>query len=141
MQMLVDWLYARIDAVNPQAVGLMHDLVRMCLLLASHAPVNQIIAGHIAKPATVRPGSRVPVTILPGAARIGMQVLIYSGAQVVARGLVEDVGDRQAMAQVVYTATPTVMLTGQSVVHFTNTASAGTTSGSGRMSQGRTLVR
>lgn len=141
MQMLVDWLYARVDAVNPQAVGLMHDLVRMCLLLASHAPVNQIIAGHVEKPTRVKPGSRVPVTITPGAVRIGMQVFMYSGAQVVARGLVEDVGDRQAVAQVVYTATPTVMLTEQAVVHFTNTAGAAPILGGGRMSKSRAVGR
>jgi hypothetical protein len=122
MQTLVDWLYGRVDARNSQAVGLMHDLIRMCLLLASHAPVNQIIAGHVEKPTTVKPGSRVPLVISPGAVRVGMQVSLYAGALVVAQGLVEDVGDRQAVAHVLQTAQPTVTLAAQAVAHFRQAA-------------------
>lgn len=124
MQTLVDWLYGRVDARNAQAVGLMHDLVRMCLLLASHAPVNQIIAGHVEKPTTVKPGSRVPLVINPGAVRVGMHVSLYAGTQVVAQGLVEDVGDRQAVAHVLQTALPAVTLSAQAVAHFSQTATA-----------------
>jgi hypothetical protein len=122
MQTLVDWLYGRVDARNTQAVGLMHDLVRMCLLLASHAPVNQIIAGHVEKPTTVKPGSRVPLVITPGAVRVGMQVSLYAGTQIVAQGLVEDVGAHQAVAHVVQTAQPTVTLAAQAVAHFSQAA-------------------
>ncbi|MDH5666840.1 MAG: hypothetical protein OEY86_02365 [Nitrospira sp.] len=118
MQTLVDWLYGRVDARNAQAVDLMHDLVRICLLLASHAPVNQIIAGHVEKPTTVKPGSRVPLVITPGAVRVGMQVSLYAGAQVVAQGLVEDVGEHQAVAHVMQTAQPTVSLSAKAVAHF-----------------------
>jgi hypothetical protein len=118
MQTLVDWLYGRVDPRNTQAVALMHDLVRMCLLLASHAPVNQIIAGHVEKPTTVKPGSRVPLVIAPGAVRVGMQVSLYAGSQIVAQGLVEDVGDRQAVAHVLQTSQPTVTLAAQAVAHF-----------------------
>ncbi|HSN05084.1 MAG TPA: hypothetical protein VLS44_08865 [Nitrospira sp.] len=124
MQTLVDWLYGRVDARNTEAVGLMHDLIRMCLLLASHAPVNQIIAGHVKQPTTVKPGSRVPLVISPGAVRVGMQVSLYAGAQVVAQGLVEDVGDRQAVAHVLQTAFPAVTLSAQAVAHFSQTATA-----------------
>ena len=122
MQTLVDWLYGRVDARDTQAAGLMHDLVRMCLLLASHAPVNQIIAGHVEKPATVKPGSRVPLVISPGAVRVGMQVSLYAGAQVVAQGLVEDVGAGQAVAHVVQTVLPSVTLPAQAVAHFSRAA-------------------
>lgn len=122
MQTLVDWLYGRVDAGNTQALGLMHDLVRMCLLLASHAPVNQILAGHVEKPTTVKPGSRVPLVVSPGAIRVGMQVSLYAGTQVVAQGLVEDVGERQAVAHVVQTALPSVTLAAQAVAHFSQAA-------------------
>jgi len=86
MQTLVDWLYGRVDARNTQAVGLMHDLVRMCLLLASHAPVNQIIAGHVEKPTTVKPGSRVPLVISPGAVRVACRCLSTPGRRWLRRG-------------------------------------------------------
>lgn len=121
MQALVDWLYGRVDARNSQAVGLMHDLVRLALLLSSHAPVNQIIAGHVEKPTTVKPGSRIPLVINPGAVRVGMQVSLYTGVQIVAQGLVEDIGDREAVVHVVQTANPTVTLAAQAVAHFTQT--------------------
>lgn len=124
MQTLVDWLYGRVDVRHADAVGLMHDLVRMCLLLASHAPVNQIIAGHVEQPTTVKPGSRVPVAVIPGSVRVGMQVALYAGTQVVAQGLVEDVGERQAVAHVMQTAQPTVTLAAQAVAHFSQTATA-----------------
>lgn len=129
MQTLVDWLYGRVDARNTQAVGLMHDLVRMCLLLASHAPVNQIIAGHVEKPTTVKPGSRIPLVIAPGAVRIGMQVALYAGTNIVAQGLVEDVGDRQAVAHVIQTAQPSVTLAAQAVAHFGQAATTAFISG------------
>jgi len=122
MQTLVDWLYGRVDARSTQAVGLMHDLIRMCLLLASHAPVNQIIAGHVEKPTTVKPGSRIPLVISSTAVRVGMQVSLYAGALVVAQGLVEDVGQGQAVAHVVQTAQPTVTLSAQAVAHFRQAA-------------------
>ncbi|MDO8356398.1 MAG: hypothetical protein Q7U76_08430 [Nitrospirota bacterium] len=124
MQTLADWLYGQVDARNTQAVGLMHDLVRMCLLLASHAPVNQIIAGHVEKPTTVKPGSRIPLVISPGAVRVGMHVSLYAGSQIVAQGLVEDVGNRQAIAHVMQTALPSVTLSAQAVAHFTQAAVA-----------------
>ncbi|MDH5625312.1 MAG: hypothetical protein OEY21_04345, partial [Nitrospira sp.] len=122
MQTLVDWLYGRVDARSTQAVGLMHDLIRMCLLLASHAPVNQIIAGHGEKPTTVKPGSRIPLVISSTAVRVGMQVSLYAGALVVAQGLVEDVGQGQAVAHVLQTAQPTVTLSAQAVAHFRQAA-------------------
>ena len=51
-----------------------------------------------------------------------MQVSLYAGALVVAQGLVEDVGERQAVAHVVQTAQPTVTLAAQTVAHFRQTA-------------------
>ncbi|HEU4387705.1 MAG TPA: hypothetical protein VFV34_07910, partial [Blastocatellia bacterium] len=53
MQRFVDWLYQRVDPLQADAVAMISDLVRVCLLLASHAPVNQIIAGQIHRATTV----------------------------------------------------------------------------------------
>ncbi|HEY2294739.1 MAG TPA: hypothetical protein VGM86_28895, partial [Thermoanaerobaculia bacterium] len=49
LQALVDWLFQRIDDGEPQAVATINDLVRVCLLLASHAPVDRIVAGRVAE--------------------------------------------------------------------------------------------
>ncbi|MBE0623293.1 MAG: hypothetical protein IH606_00650, partial [Burkholderiales bacterium] len=77
MQAYVDWLFAQIEPKQVQGVALMNDVIRMCLLLASHAPVGRIIVGRIPRPITaVRPGTRIPLLALdPGKLRIGMQAI------------------------------------------------------------------
>ena len=119
MQELVDWLYGRVDPRQPQAVAFVSDLVRLAILLASHAPVNRIIAGHVKAPTTVRPGGRVELAIDPGQVRIGMHVLLYHGAAVVARGVVEDLSAGTAAARVLQTSAPSVALAQAARVHFT----------------------
>ncbi len=81
MQSYVDWLFAQIEPNQPQAVALVNDVVRMCLLLASHAPVDRIITGRLARPVTgVSPGIRIPLTVLdPSKLRVGMQAADVPG--------------------------------------------------------------
>jgi hypothetical protein len=111
MQSFVDWLFARINATEPRAESLMNDIVRMCLLLASHAPVGRIIAGRLPRPVTVRPGVRLPLTAFePSKLRVGMEALVYRQSSVVARALVEDIGASEIAARVVHTAQPQVDL-------------------------------
>jgi hypothetical protein len=102
IQMLTDWLYGRVDSKQPDAVAMISDLVRVCLLLASHAPVNRIVAGQVSKPTTVRPGSRIELTVDLTRVHVGMQVLLYSGSQAVARAVVEDLSASHAAARVVH---------------------------------------
>src|SRR5262249_12480123 len=47
MQLFVDWLFLQIDNGNAAAFAFMSDVVRVAILLASHAPVNDVIAGAI----------------------------------------------------------------------------------------------
>ncbi|WP_190285596.1 hypothetical protein [Montanilutibacter psychrotolerans] len=111
LQGLVDWLFDQVDAREPRALELVGELVRMCLLLASHAPVGRIIAGRLPRPVTVRPGVRLPLVALePSRLRIGMQALVYRGNAVVARAIVEDLGATELSARVIQTATASVDL-------------------------------
>ncbi|MEX0268917.1 hypothetical protein AB3R30_07235 [Leptolyngbyaceae cyanobacterium UHCC 1019] len=101
-QTLVDWLYQQINRNQPEAVALISDLVRICILLASHAPINQIITGRVAQPAIATQGNRVELEINPALVRIGMQVLLYSETnQIVAQGVVEDLAVGRASARIV----------------------------------------
>ena len=122
LQGLADWLFERIDPKEPRALALMSDLVRLCILLASHAPVNEIVAGHVHRPAAVQKGTRVELVADVAKVHVGMQVLMYAdaaaGAQVVARGVVEDLGDGKASARVVHAASPTVSLSANARVQF-----------------------
>jgi hypothetical protein len=119
MQGLVDWLYSRVDAAQPGAVGLVSDLVRICILLASHAPVGQIIAGHVPKPTMVTPGRRVELAVDLTKVRVGMQVLMYEQQTVVARGVVQDLTSGMAAAHILETSRPSVTLGTGARVHFT----------------------
>jgi hypothetical protein len=66
-----------------EAEGLINDLVHMCLLLASHAPVNRIISGRLPAPVTALPGIRLPIRVIDGLKlRVGMQALVYQGDRV-----------------------------------------------------------
>jgi hypothetical protein len=110
IQSLVDWLYQRVDASESEAVDLISDLIRISILLASHAPVNKIIAGHIPEPTTVRPGSSINIVASLARVRIGMNVMMQSGGKTVATGTVRDIVGGRVTAHVLKTMTKTVLL-------------------------------
>lgn len=128
MQELVDWLFGRMDNTQPQAVALVNDLVRVCILLASHAPVNRIVAGHLPQPTTATPGGQVNVRVIdPGKIRLGMSVLLYKQAQVAARAVVENVSADQVAVRVMsvpgaLSGATSVTLDAGAVVHFSEQA-------------------
>jgi hypothetical protein len=105
MQGLVDWLFQRVDAREPEAVRMINDLVRVCLLLASHAPITRIVAGHVARPTVVKVGGRVDLAVDLATVRVGMHVLMYAGTTVAARGVVEDLAAGTATARVLHATT------------------------------------
>ena len=109
IQMLLDWLYGRVNPVEADAVSLITDLARVCLLLASHAPVKEIISGHVVKPAPVVPNGLVELKPLnPWRVRVGMGVMIYKKhrSQPVARAVVEDLTASAVSARIVHTLIP-----------------------------------
>lgn len=107
---LAEWLIEQIDRTIPAAVSWMHDLVRACILLASHAPVDQIIAGSVPTASPAGPGHLVPVMIDPVRVRIGMQVTFFQGASAVAHGVVEDLLNDRARARIAEATTPALRL-------------------------------
>lgn len=120
-QALVDWLYSRVDLGQPSAVALMDDYVRVCILLASHAPISQIVGGRLARPAVVRPGERIEIAVLPRfiqQVEIGMQAVVYAGADVAAVAVVRDISGGQVQAEVMKTQAPSVHLAQDTGVQF-----------------------
>jgi hypothetical protein len=103
---------------------MMNDVVRMCLLLASHAPVDRIIAGRLKQPVTgVQPGVRLPLTVFdPSRLRIGMQALMVRAGSVVARATVEDIGAAEVSARVFHTTIDKVDLGDDVRVQFSDAA-------------------
>ncbi|MEZ4639668.1 MAG: hypothetical protein R2856_32695 [Caldilineaceae bacterium] len=109
MQQLVDWLHNAVDSAAPQAVAMINDLIRVCLLLASHAPVNQLINARVAAPAPVLPGKSLTLNVDLSRVKIGMNVLIYDKIEtnkVVAQAVIDDLSERTAAARAV-SAVPT----------------------------------
>ena len=124
MQAYVDWLFAQVEPNQPQGVALVNDVVRMCLLLASHAPVDRIVAGRMARPvAGVVPGVRIPLAVAdPARLRVGMAAMLMRGDNVVARAVVEDVGRLEVSAHVVHTVAARLDLGDDVRVHFDDAA-------------------
>lgn len=138
MQAYVDWLFAQIVDNVPQAVALVNDIVRMCLLLASHAPVDRIVSGRMARPVTgISPGVSIPLSVLDAAPlRVGMQALLYRNDALVARALVEDLG-AEISARVIHTSSARVDLGDDVRVHFDSSAMVSLKA----QTAGRTLFR
>jgi hypothetical protein len=110
MQSMVDWLFQRVNPRYPQSVAIMNDIVRSCLLLASHAPVNQIVAADVARQSEVRVGSLVPLAVDLRRVRIGMYVLMKDAQNRQVHGVVEDIVNGQAIVRVVQGPPGTVTL-------------------------------
>jgi hypothetical protein len=100
MQELVDWLYARMDPAEPAARSLMDDLVRVCLLLASHAPVDQLLTGRLAEPVAPAPGAPLKIRVDPARVRLGMGVALDLGPDRLVRAVVTNLTDTEALARI-----------------------------------------
>jgi hypothetical protein len=118
LQGMVDWLFQRIQPDEPDAAVAMSDLVRVALLLASHAPVDQIIAALVAEETTAKVGGSIKLHVDPAAVRIGMHVLLFNGATQVGRAVLEDVASGSAMARVVDAYQPSIKLSLGDRVHI-----------------------
>jgi hypothetical protein len=106
IEALAEWLIGQIDRTITAAVAWIHELVRACILLASHSPIDQIIAGSVPVASPAGPGQLVPITIDPARVRVGMRVTFFQASAAVAHAVVEDVVGAQARARVA-TATST----------------------------------
>jgi hypothetical protein len=103
MQRMVDWLFAQVADEAP-AQDAINDLVRVCMLLAAHAPVKRIISARIRRPVPSVINTRLDIEIDPKVTRIGMQVLVHHPATqtLLARAVVEDLADGVATARITH---------------------------------------
>ena len=119
LQAYADWLFGQMKSGDREAEGLINDLVHMCLLLASHAPVNRIISGRLPAPVTALPGIRLPIRVSDGLKlRVGMQALVYQGDRVVARARVDDLASSEVSSTVLHVEGNRLELAAESRVQF-----------------------
>jgi hypothetical protein len=109
IQTLADWLYQQMAVTTPAAIAFLNDLVRISILLASHAPVRQIINGNVIKPIPARIGNRLELTVDHTRINIGMTVLLHSVThEVIAQAIVEDLTQGQATAKITQLLKPEI---------------------------------
>ena len=119
LQAYADWLFGQMKAGDSEAEGLINDVLHMCLLLASHAPVNRIISGRLPPPVTAVPGIRLPIRVADGLKlRVGMQALVYQADRVVARARVDDLASTEVSTTVLQVEGSRLELAAESRVQF-----------------------
>ncbi len=103
MQRMADWLFTQV-ANEADAQDAINDLVRVCVLLAAHAPVKRILSARIRRPVPAVVGALLEVQVDPRVVRIGMQVLVHARAtqDILARAVVEDLGQDMASARITF---------------------------------------
>lgn len=123
LQILADWLYARINTRVAEAVALMDDLVRVCLLLASHAPVDQLVTGTVVEPTTPTLGGLIRVRVDASRLRLGMGVVVDLGENQLVRAVVDNLAASEATARVTaLPATGAPAITASHTVRFLDAA-------------------
>jgi hypothetical protein len=124
MQLLVDWLFQQIDRTNNSTVAFFSDVVRTCILLASHAPASAVIPGTLKGTTTPIIGNPIVFTTTSGRVGHGMRVQIYSGAQLAAEGVVSDLDMDTVTATVTRVHIANASIADKSVAHFTTQPSS-----------------
>jgi hypothetical protein len=78
----------------------MSDLVRVAILLASHAPVSEIIMGSSLEAAPLKPGGNLRVSLPSLRIYQSMPVALYYNAELAAHGTVADLSENEASIQI-----------------------------------------
>lgn len=103
LQNMVDWLFSQVDTSIAQARQTMNDLVRVCILLAGHAPVSTIVKGYVNAPSAGKVGDVIDVAVNQGIVKIGMTATIMTQQSLVVQGVVADIGAGAARIKVTQT--------------------------------------
>ena len=120
MQLLVDWLFSQIDSSNAAAAAFMSDVVRVSILLASHAPVNDVIAGAVLIRNQAVVGSRISLTLPSTRIAAGMYVQLFSKGNLAAQAVVSDLDSTSVTATITKVTQPGGYLEANDVAHFTS---------------------
>ncbi len=127
LQTLVDWLFQRVDPEQADAVAWMNDLVRVCILLASSAPVDRLVAGSVIATTSVQVGGTVQVAFLDvGDVHVGATALFYGfddqDDEATGRGVVIDLAPGVAVVRLDQAVADTLRLEAGARVEVTGTS-------------------
>ena len=124
LQELVDWLFGQMNLSVAEARSIINDVVRTAILLASHAPVDEIVSGHLPKPHPAKVGGMLEVHVDPSRVRVGMHVLLSTGEHTV-QAVVEDLAGGSARARVFSASQEVVALSANTVAKFSEPSHPG----------------
>ncbi len=113
LQTYVDWLFSQIDRNENEAVEAINNLVRVSILLASHAPVNRLIQGEVDEPGDVEEGGSAVVSFNADIlmhVRRGMELHVVQEQKVVATAIIDDLLDRRAQIRITQNLTQQAVL-------------------------------
>lgn len=97
----VDWLFGRVDKKQSEAVDLINDLIRIAILLSSHAPVDQLIVGQpVESEVTPALGGLIKIKVDPARIRRGMDVYYKISETHTLRAVVDDISAAHVAARV-----------------------------------------
>jgi hypothetical protein len=106
LQQFVDWLFSRINRSERAADDAINELVRICLLMSAHSPVDKIIPAHLVAPAPAKLGSKLFLALDIARVRKGMTTLIRDDRdRIISRAVIDDIVDGRAQATVTHIET------------------------------------
>lgn len=110
-QGFVDWLFSRIDRSIDDAEAAMNELIRVCLLMSAHAPVDRLIPARLVAPVPARIGVNLDLALDVRLARVGMVAVVRDAqAQPIAHAIVENLEDGMARARITRAFQPAVTI-------------------------------
>ncbi|HET9638541.1 MAG TPA: hypothetical protein VFP12_04970 [Allosphingosinicella sp.] len=117
----VDWLFGRIDRAIPEAWSAVNELVRIAMLMASHAPVDRIVPARLVAPVPARIGTRLQLAVEAVRIRKGMTALIRDrDNRLISRAVVEDLVDGHASAILTHNLISVASLTADMRIELVN---------------------
>ncbi len=101
LQTLDSWLFLQMNQGIAAAISFMSDVMRVAILLASHAPVSQIIEGSSIHSAPLANGTPVRVTVPSPRIYTSMPVTVHNNVgTIIAHGTVNDLSTTEASVRI-----------------------------------------
>ncbi|WP_172330723.1 hypothetical protein [Mangrovicoccus sp. HB161399] len=97
LERMAGWILSQFDLAQDDGRSFASELIQVCLLLASHAPVAAIVEGTAARTTELKPGGLVEIDASRGVLKIGMTARFGAGG---ATGVIEDLSGTTARVRI-----------------------------------------
>lgn len=111
----IEWIFAQFDEKDAEALAYAQDLVRVAILLASHAPVDALVHAHVEEATVLQIGGILPILLDTATLAVGTPTVVVVDDVVLAHGVVEDVTEGRARTRLTSVPQGRSLAAGQSV--------------------------